>query len=148
MTLRPLPDEVRQTVESYLELTDKAVPGLIEGLYLHRSLTYGDFRPAGYFGRNPVTWHEVARRAGLGRIRSGPARLHHLLATDRLTSKTGAGRRALTAFGERWQPIVHEALRMRAGSVTSVYEGGPGARLRDTIAFAAMVIEAGRQLGP
>ncbi|OXY88772.1 nucleotidyltransferase domain-containing protein [Streptomyces diastatochromogenes] len=275
MTLPPLPDEVRQSVESYLELTDTAVPGLIEGLYLHGSLTYGDFRPGrsdidflavlserpsamsvdalrevfrelsgrhprpyfdglhvtradladspkgcpdvpcvqewdfrptGHFGRNLVTWHEIARqavtvrgprltaddvwtdqtalrayshanlaefwqpsldtlRAGEGQewVLDGPAergewvtewfvlgvaRLHHLLATDRLTSKTGAGRHALTAFDERWQPIVHEALRIREGSATSSYEGDPAARLRDTIAFAATAIEAGRQLAP
>ncbi|MFF4044831.1 aminoglycoside adenylyltransferase domain-containing protein [Streptomyces sp. NPDC001816] len=275
MTPRSLPQEVRQSVDRYLQLTDEAVPGLVQGLYLHGSLTFGDFRPgrsdidflavlserpsqkavdvlgevfvelssrhprpyfdglhvthadlagspkgcpdvpcvqewdfrpAGHFGRNPVTWHELAQRAvtvrgpqltaddvwtdqsalrayshanldefwrsSLDELRAGPgqewvfdgpaergewvtewfvlgiARLHHLLATDRLTSKTGAGRHALTAFDGRWQPIVHEALRIREGSTTSAYEGDPIARLQDTIAFAAMAIEEGRRLGP
>ena len=43
----------------------------------------------------------------------GVSRLHHLLATGTLTSKSGAGRHALTAFGPQWQPIVREALRAR-----------------------------------
>ncbi|MFJ9870336.1 nucleotidyltransferase domain-containing protein [Streptomyces sp. NPDC101165] len=273
MTPLSLPDEVRQSGQSYLQLTDEAVPGLVKGLYLHGSLAYGDFRPgrsdidflavlserpsgkavdalrevfaelrsrhprpyfdglhvthadlagspydcpdvpcvqewdfrpAGHFGRNPVTWHELAERAvtvrgprltaddvwrdrtalrtyshanldeywkpkldelraGQEWVHDGPAgrgewvtewfvlgvaRLHHLLATDRLTSKTGAGHHALTAFGERRQPIVHEALRIREGAAASAYEGEPIARLRDTIEFAATAIEEGRRLGP
>ncbi|MEU1403194.1 nucleotidyltransferase domain-containing protein [Streptomyces sp. NPDC005728] len=275
MAWAALPEEVRRSVETYLQLTDEAVPGLVEGLYLHGSLAYGDFRPgrsdidflavlserpsagsvealrgvfhelserhpqphfdglhvthadlagppqacpdvpcvlewdfqpAGRRACNPVTWHELARqavvvrgprltandiwadqsvlrayshanlstfwtpsldelRAGEDWVLSGPpergewvtawfvlgvARLHHLLATDRLTSKTGAGQHALTAFGERWHPIVGEALRIRTGSGagTPAYGGEPLARLRDTVAFAAMAIEEGRKLVP
>ncbi|MFH8775323.1 hypothetical protein [Streptomyces sp. NPDC017958] len=33
MTPLSLPDEVRRSVESYLQLTDEAVPGLVQGLY-------------------------------------------------------------------------------------------------------------------
>jgi hypothetical protein len=44
----------------------------------------------------------------------GVPRLHHLLSTDRLTSKDGAGRHAVEAFGERWRPLVAEALAYRA----------------------------------
>ncbi|MER6124291.1 aminoglycoside adenylyltransferase domain-containing protein [Streptomyces sp. NPDC001795] len=260
-------------VEAYLKLTDQAVPGLIEGLYLHGSLTYGDFRPgrsdvdflavvserpaertvealrrvfeelsgcyprpyfdglhvtradlvgppkdcpdvpcvgewnfqsAGRHGLNPVTWHELAQqaitlrgpkltandiwtdrmalhayshanlgeywrpsleklRAGQERVLAAPieraewltewfvlgvARLHHLLTTDRLSSKGGAGQYALTAFDKRWHPIVNEALRIREGStaISPAYDGEPAARVRDTIAFAAMAIEEGQKL--
>ena len=44
----------------------------------------------------------------------GIPRLHHLLATGRLTSKDGAGRHAVEAFGERWRGLVAEALAYRA----------------------------------
>lgn len=44
----------------------------------------------------------------------GIPRLHHLLATGRLTSKDGAGRHAVEAFGDRWRGLVAEALAYRA----------------------------------
>ena len=227
------PHEVRTVCEAYLALVDEAAPGLVEGLYLHGSLGFGEWyagrsdvdfvavtsrrpdtatvrrleqvhdrlgetfpRPAydgfyatwddlarptdrcpdvpcilggqwrdeGRFDVNPVTWHELARhgvtvrgpqldQVGLwtdqqalraythanlteywaGEVSSlrqfsaeaarpdivawcvlGVPRLHHLLATDRLTSKDGAGRHAVDAFGERWRPLVAEALAYRA----------------------------------
>ena len=227
------PHEVRTVCEAYLAIVDEAVPGLVEGLYLHGSLGFGEWyagrsdvdfvavssrrpdvrevrvlegvherlgetfpRPAydgfyatwddlaapagrcpdvpctlggqwrdeGRFDVSPVTWHELA---GHGVTIRGPqlddvgiwtdqqalrahthenlrtywaesvaslaqfpdeagrpdvvawhvlgiARLHHLLATDRLTSKDGAGRYVVEAFGERWRPLVAEALAYRA----------------------------------
>lgn len=79
----------------------------------------------------------------------GVSRLHHLLATDRLTSKGGAGRYALTAFGERRHRIVHEALRIRNGTAaTSPTYDTAAARVQDTIAFAETVIEAGLRISP
>lgn len=79
----------------------------------------------------------------------GPACPHHLLATDRLTSKSGAGRRAPTVFDERWHPIVNEALRVRSGAPTSpVYDAAPAARARETIAFTQMAVEACLRLNP
>ncbi|MFD7405731.1 hypothetical protein ACFV7R_24315 [Streptomyces sp. NPDC059866] len=78
----------------------------------------------------------------------GVSRLHHLLATGSLTSKSGAGRYALTAFEPRWHPIILEALRVREdGGVFSCYDGVPERRGSDTIAFTAMAIEAGLALG-
>ena len=231
-TLWP-PLEVRQVCDTYLSLVDEAAPGLVEGLYLHGSLGFGEwyagrsdidfvavtadrpgagttallrdvhdrlgetfpnpsfdgfyvtwpdlarptgscpdvpctlggeFRGEGRFDVNPVTWHELAwhgetmRGPGLERVdvwtdlqvlrdyshgnltsywqeladalRRFPAeaakpesvawvvlgvpRLHHLLATDRLTSKDGAGRHAVEAFGEQWRILVAEALSYRA----------------------------------
>jgi hypothetical protein len=159
----------------------------------------GLFRSAGRWDVNPVSWHELARRAlvirgpalteagvwtdddalqayshsnltsywaGVGqKLREDPAaaatpqaaawcvlgvsRLHHLLATGAMTSKSGAGRYALTAFGARWQPIVREALRARERPEdASEYAGDPDSRGRDTTAFTEMAIEAGLALRP
>ena len=79
----------------------------------------------------------------------GVSRLHHLLATGTLTSKSGAGRYALTAFGPQWHRIVSEALRARErpGDLSS-YDGEPAARGRDTTAFTVMAVESGLALGP
>jgi hypothetical protein len=159
----------------------------------------GSFRPAGRFDVNPVSWHELARRAvvirgpavtdatvwtddealqayshrnltsywaGVGeQLRAvadaavtpwavawcvlGVSRLHHLLATGALTSKSGAGRYALTAFGPRWQPIVREALRVRERPAdASEYEDDPDSRGQDTKEFTSMAIESGLALRP
>jgi len=79
----------------------------------------------------------------------GVSRLHHLLATGTLTSKSGAGRYALTAFGAQWHRIIEEALRARErpGDV-STYDGEPDQCARDTTAFTAMAVESGLALGP
>lgn len=79
----------------------------------------------------------------------GVSRLHHLLATGSMTSKSGAGRYALSAFGPRWQPIVAEALRIRERpDDPSGYGLDPAAtRGRDVAAFTAMVVQAGLALG-
>jgi hypothetical protein len=78
----------------------------------------------------------------------GVSRLHHLLATGAMTSKSGAGRHALAAFGTQWHPIVREALRAREQpTAVSAYAGDHAARARDTTAFTAMAIDAGLALG-
>jgi hypothetical protein len=263
-----LPDEVCQICADFLRLVDARAAGLVEGLYLHGSLGWGEYftgqsdvdfvavlaerpgpaevdqlvdvhavlrelYPAPHFdgcyvvrddlaappdqcpdvpgtlsgefersGRislNPVTWHELARYGVTVRgpalteaavwtddvaLRSfsydnltsywarwpdsltrnpdwaggpwaamwcvtGVSRLHHLLATGRMTSKSGAGRYALTAFGPEWHPIVREALRARERPAEqSGYDADPAARARDTIAFTTMAIDAGLALGP
>jgi Domain of unknown function (DUF4111) len=77
----------------------------------------------------------------------GVSRLHHLLATGGLTSKSGAGRYALRAFGPQWRPIIAEALRAREQPATpSDYDSDPAARGRDTTAFTVMAIDAGLAL--
>jgi len=259
------PGQVQQVTGTFLELVDERRPGLVEGLYLHGSLGFGEWydgrsdvdyvalladrpdqettellrevhaalgetfpRPAfdgphltwadlartpydcpevpctlaGSFGPgrvdvNPVTWHELAQhgvtlhgppleevtlRVDQGELRAythsnlasywteavaalgkapdqaadpdtvawfvlGTARLHHLLVTDTLTSKTGAGRYAADAFGERWRPLVTEALSARvSGELTGAIAAE---RLgREVVDFASMVIEAGLAIVP
>ncbi|MEV5540316.1 hypothetical protein AB0L13_26070 [Saccharopolyspora shandongensis] len=73
----------------------------------------------------------------------GVSRLHHVLATGTMTSKTGAGRYAQKVFAPRWQRIIAESLSLRTGGA----EGGRGyrnplARRRDTLAFLDATIEA------
>lgn len=260
------PLEVRAVCDTYLALVEETVPGLVEGLYLHGSLGFGEWyagrsdvdfvavtsrrpdaatvrrlaevhermgttfpRPAydGFYatwddlsrppdqcpdvpctlgghwsdeGRvdvNPVTWHELARHGvtvrgpeidavglwtdqqalraythgnlesywaeQLGALRQFPGeaaradlvawfalgvpRLHHLLATDRLTSKDGAGRHAVEAFGDRWRPLVAEALAYRA---TGERAGAlPDDRLADElIEFTDLAVRRGLAISP
>lgn len=261
--MNPLPRPVREVTGLFLNLADDALPGLVEGLYLHGSLGFGEWydgrsdvdyvavlaeRPdesitatlravheevATTFHRpafdgfhltwadlavaparcpdlpctqggiwhererldvHPVTWHELAHHgvevrgptlaevdlwtdpAELRRYTSenldtywrgeaeslsrfpveagrpeavlwcvlGVARLHHLLATDRLTSKGGAGRYAAEAFDPRWRPIVAEALALRVtGETSGYYDGADDRRGADNAAFTAMVVEDG-----
>ncbi len=81
-----------------------------------------------------VTWYVL-----------GTARLHHLLATDRLTSKTGAGYYAERVFDPRWHELLGEALSYRALGVTSAdYEA---ARMAEQVVeFAAFVVQDGLAL--
>ena len=75
----------------------------------------------------------------------GIPRLHHLLATDELTSKNGAGQHAVEAFGQRWRPLVAEALAFRA---TGERLGTmPDDRLaEEVLAFADLAVRAGLEI--
>jgi Domain of unknown function (DUF4111) len=73
----------------------------------------------------------------------GISRLHHLLATGSMTSKSAAGRHALAVFDSRWRPIVSEALRAREQpDEPSGYDDDPARRGHDTTAFTHMALEA------
>lgn len=73
----------------------------------------------------------------------GVSRLHHLLATGAMTSKSGAGRHALAVFDPRWHPIIDEALRAREQpEAPSAFEDRAAERGRETTAFTKMAIEA------
>jgi hypothetical protein len=260
------PHEVRTVCAMFLEHVDEAAPGLVEGLYLHGSLGFGEWyggrsdidyvavlsrrpdpattavlrdvhaRVADTFPRpaydgfhltwddlvrpprvvgdvpctqggifhdaarldvHPVTWHELAwhgvvvrgpepsrlpiwtnldelrayTHADLGSywaeqavaLRRFPAeaaradiaawvvlgvpRLHHLLATDRLTSKNGAGHHVVDVFGDTWRPLVAEALAYRA-------TGERAGLLADeelaaqVVELADLVVQAGLAIGP
>lgn len=259
------PLQVRRVTDEFLSLVDEAAPGLVEGLYLHGSLGFGEWydgrsdidyvavlaarpdaatvallrdahaavtttfpRPAydgfhvtwddlagpphacpdmpctqaGHFHEearldvHPVTWHELAwhgvtvrgprleeveiwtdqkalREYTRGNLASywarqveqlrrfpdeagtpdavawyvlGTSRLHHLLATGRLTSKNGAGAHAVATFGERWRPLVAEALSIRAFGVPAGVYDDPRRRGQDVVAFSAMVVDSGLAL--
>lgn len=72
----------------------------------------------------------------------GIPRLHYTLATGAVTSKSGAGEYALATFGEEWEPILVEALRLRRddGEQSEEYRRRPLTRRRDALAFMDHVL--------
>jgi hypothetical protein len=77
----------------------------------------------------------------------GVSRLHHLLGTGSMTSKSGAGRYALTVFDPAWHPIIHEALRARERpEAPSPYGSDVARRGQETTDFTSMAIESGLAL--
>lgn len=254
------PDQVRTLTSLHLDLADEVAPGLVEGLYLHGSLGFGEWydgrsdvdfvavtaarpdaattarlravhervgetfpRPSydglyvtwadlarppadcpdvpctlagewrvGRVDLNPVTWHELAwhgvhvrgpaldevelwtdtealRAYSAANLRDywaervrllrqhpdeaarpdivewfvlGVPRLHHAIVTGRLTSKDGAGHHAVATFGERWRPVVAEALTHRAlGEPSGRYDGREARLAEEVAAFAELVLE-------
>lgn len=67
-------------------------------------------------------------------VTTGPARLHHTIATGEVISKDQAGEYALEVFDRRWHPIIRAGLAARRGET-------PTGAFRDR---ATMVEEAGR----
>jgi hypothetical protein len=76
----------------------------------------------------------------------GVARLHHLLVTGELTTKSGAGRWALAHLDERFHRVLREALRVREGGADE-YAADRAQRGLDTAAFTAYVVEQGTRTG-
>ncbi|MEH1166411.1 aminoglycoside adenylyltransferase domain-containing protein [Micromonospora sp. CPCC 205539] len=78
----------------------------------------------------------------------GVARLHHLIVTGEMTTKSGAGRWGLSYYDGRWHRVLREALRLREGGHPE-YDN-QASRLRDTTDFAAYVVDAGtsRRIAP
>jgi hypothetical protein len=74
---------------------------------------------------------------------TGVARLHHTLGTGRITSKEGAARHALEAFGARWHRVLREALRLRRDEPGPSLYPDPESRRRDVLAFAETAIAEG-----
>ncbi|SJN21092.1 aminoglycoside adenylyltransferase domain-containing protein [Luteococcus japonicus] len=83
-----------------------------------RLLAYSRKNLDRYWGRTAkelkLGWMLAGRRDdAIAWCTLGVARLHHLLATGELTSKSGAGRYILDELDERWHPLAAEALRIR-----------------------------------
>ena len=76
----------------------------------------------------------------------GVARLHHLLVTGRMTTKTRAGEWGLTHYPERFHRVLREALRIRSGG-SDEYLDDDVARGLDTAAFTAYVVAEGTNGG-
>jgi hypothetical protein len=120
--------------------------------WLRRSSTLRS--PGGLFALTPYA--AVWLVAGVGRI-------HYTLVTGDICGKAAAARHALDTFGERWQRVAGEALRIRSADLAGsrlpgmlaaqltdyTRRGGahvrplyrtPLARRRDVLAFGAMAI--------
>lgn len=98
---------------------DERAPGLVEGLYLHGSLALtGEFFPG-----SDIDFVAVLP------ARPGDAELG-----------------ALAAFGPRWHPIIHEALRARERPQEPSGYGDGSARGQDCTEFTAMALQAGLAL--
>ncbi|RHW26156.1 DUF4111 domain-containing protein [Nocardioides immobilis] len=69
----------------------------------------------------------------------GVARLHHLLVTGEMTSKSAAGRWGLEHYPERWHRVLRDAVRVREGGADE-YGDDRAARGLDTAAFTASVV--------
>lgn len=72
----------------------------------------------------------------------GVARLHHLLVTGEMTTKTRAGEWGLGHYPERFHRVLREALRIRNGGGAE-YPEDDGPRGADTAAFTSYVVEQG-----
>ena len=72
----------------------------------------------------------------------GVARLHHLLITGEMTTKSAAGRWGLTYYPERFHRVLREALRIREGGPDEYADDRDG-RGRDTAEFTAFVVHEG-----
>nr|ADZ45341.1 nucleotidyltransferase domain protein [Streptomyces sp. NRRL 30471] len=70
----------------------------------------------------------------------GVSRLHYTVRTGEITSKAGAGAYALKTFGDTWEPIIEEALRVHRGESGSRFRT-PFKRRRATLDFVSMVID-------
>jgi hypothetical protein len=79
----------------------------------------------------------------------GIPRLHHAIATGLLTSKDGAGHYAIEVFGQRWLPLVGEALTYRArGEPSGTWAGRDDDLAREVIAFCTLALKEGLSLDP
>ncbi len=72
----------------------------------------------------------------------GVARLHHLLVTGKMTTKSAAGRWGLTYYPDRFHRVLREALRIREGGAEEYADDRDG-RGHATANFTAYVVRAG-----
>jgi len=91
--------------------------------------------------RHPLARLAPRRHATAGVL--GAPRLHYTLATGRIAGKEQAGEYARYVFGERWQPIIDDALAFRRGRpALAPYRRHPRRRVDDAAAFVGRVIDA------
>ncbi|GAA3141367.1 hypothetical protein JOF29_000541 [Kribbella aluminosa] len=99
-------------------------------------------------------WRAIARRieladlatagqndAAVAWVTLGAPRLHHLLTTRTLTSKSGAGRYVLNSLDPRWHQLAEEALAIRETPGTPTTYNTPTERAQDTHALLTWILQ-------
>ncbi|KMO35315.1 DNA polymerase subunit beta [Methylobacterium variabile] len=77
----------------------------------------------------------------------GMCRLHYILSTRVVPSKSDAGLYGLITFQPEWHRIIDEALRIRREPEAASLYGTPAERRRDALAFARLVADDAYALG-
>ncbi len=72
------------------------------------------------------------------------ARMHHLLVTGEMTSKSAAGRWGLAHYDSRWHSLIREALRLRESTSPVTEYADAAIRGNDLAAFTAYVVDQAR----
>ena len=83
---------------------------------------------------------------GVERFVLGMCRLHYVLATGVVPSKSDAGLYGLITFQPEWHRIIDEALRIRREPGAECLYATPGERGRDALAFLRLVADDARTL--
>jgi hypothetical protein len=76
----------------------------------------------------------------------GAPRLHCTIATGEVVSKEAAGDYALATFGDRWRPLVEEAVAYRLDRPSPGHLRDPVTRARETGTFVREVVRRAREL--
>ncbi|KZC00389.1 hypothetical protein AU375_03377 [Methylobacterium radiotolerans] len=84
---------------------------------------------------------------GVERAVLGMCRLHYILATRVVPSKSDAGLYGLITFPPEWHRVIDEALRIRREPAAACLYETPGERRRDALAFVRAVADDARASG-
>ena len=85
--------------------------------------------------------------AAVGGVLGAP-RLHRTVVTGDVISKEEAGEYALAAFGDRWRPVIDEALAYWRGELTAGPFRPVGRQRREAARFVLEVVESGSASAP
>ncbi|WP_375276262.1 aminoglycoside adenylyltransferase domain-containing protein [Methylorubrum thiocyanatum] len=106
-----------------------------------------DERWGSWLVRDPADGAASLATDAVERTVLGMCRLHYILATGVVPSKSDAGLYGLITFQPEWHRIIDEALRIRREpGVACLYET-PRARGRDALTFVRLVADDARTLG-